>query len=148
MALVGRRHKDWNGGGAMMRGFALVVAAGLVVAGNAQGAPRILWGVDGSGGNTSALLYQIDSGNGSTSSIGAVGVGITGLAVDPTTGTLYGVSNSGTRGLYQINRSTGAGVLVGAFNPSSTIADITFDASGQLYGWAEGPDDLARIDKA
>src|SRR4051812_13697348 len=71
---------------------------------------------------------------------------ITGLAVHPVTGVLYGsvaISNPATRSrLVVINPATGLVTPVGAFNAGptgptgtpATMADLAFSPSGQLFG--------------
>ena len=113
----------------------------------------ILYGADGAGGNLSNL-YILNPTNGSIiSTVGPIGFSITGLAIDPTTGVLYGsTSRNGAAGLFNlitIDQTTGAGTLVGSFGvPNQTMADLTFTSNGTLYGWAESSqDDLYTINK-
>ena len=96
-------------------------------------------------------LYEISTADGSiVRDIGPIGFGITGLAVDPTSGLLYGTTAAhdatAPESLVLIDPATGAGTLIGTH--TLRLADITFDSTGQLYGWAEAGDDLATIDKA
>jgi hypothetical protein len=120
----------------------------------------LLYGANGAGNNPSNL-FILDPNTGQVlRTIGPIGFGVTGLAIDPTTGTLYGSTgrnndpgagpNPGS--LITINRTTGQGTLVGDVIPPasdrSPAADITFTPDGTLYGWIEpDTDDLARIDK-
>jgi CSLREA domain-containing protein len=111
----------------------------------------VLYGARG-GPLATSDLFTIDSSTGTGTSVGAIGYAVTGLAFDPTSDQLYGVTsrNSGTdpSSLITIDRSTGAGTLVGSLGGCcNVVADIAFDSSGQLYGWGEGPDDLVRIDR-
>ncbi len=122
----------------------LGVVLGVIVAAGVARADT-LYAVDGAGG-ASASLYEIDPTDGSVvQTIGSTGFShVTGLAVDPTTGVLYGWV-SGT-GLITIDTSTGAGTLVGSGN-AIQVPDLAFDASGTLYGWYEPhADDLLTID--
>jgi hypothetical protein len=89
--------------------------------------------------------------------VGRIGFAVTGLAIDPTTGTLYGATGRSTSGgapnpgsLITINRTTGAGTLIGDELPTTqAAADLTFTPDGTLYGWLEDSlDDLAVINKA
>lgn len=83
-----------------------------------------------------------------TGTIGAIGFSVTGLAVQPGTGVLYGVTATGgpnPRSLITINKTTGVGTLVGALVVASPVADITFSGGGTLYGWSEDTDDLVTI---
>jgi PEP-CTERM motif-containing protein len=98
-------------------------------------------------------LYVLNPSTGAVeATVGPIGYQITGLAIDPTTGTLYGGTSriESFHGLLTINKSTGAGTVVGAYDtPGETMADLAFDASGNLYGWLEPfSDDLYSIDKA
>ncbi len=52
------------------------------------------------------------------------------IAIDPTTGTMYGTNASN---LYTINTSTGAATLVGAMGESD-MEGMTFSENGDLYG--------------
>ncbi|MCI0457349.1 MAG: DUF4394 domain-containing protein [Gemmataceae bacterium] len=137
----------------MKRATLFLAIATLLLAwpGRAQG-DLVLYGADGSGGNPSNL-YIINPATGAVQqTVGPIGFGVTGLAFDPTTGTLYGSTGaaSRTQGLITINLTTGAGTLVGEFNlGGETMADIAFDSAGNLFGWAEpGSDDLFSINKA
>lgn len=107
------------------------------------------------GGGAASNLYSVDSSTGTATAIGPTGVALTGLAVDPTTGIMYGATTPNSPvsplSLVTINTTTGAATLVGSFAlqvGGSAIADLAFNASGQLYGWEEGPDDLASINKS
>jgi len=117
-------------------------------------AAETLYGADGSQGNLSNLLI-LDARNGALiCTIGPIGFGVTGLAVHPNTGVLFG--STGNRSpispgsLITINKGTGAGTLVGSFGlAGKTMADLTFTSDGTLYGWlsdpAGGPEDLYTI---
>ena len=91
--------------------------------------------------------------------VGPIGFPITGLAEDPSTGTLYGSTARGPSTstehnglLIRIDEQTGAGTLIGDLRPDpddETAADITFTPDGALFGWLEpNSDDLAAINKA
>jgi CSLREA domain-containing protein len=104
------------------------------------------------GSSTTSDLYTIDPATGTATSVGPIGYAVTGLAFDPTTGKLYGVttgnSTSSPRSVITIDRKTGAGTVVGPFGGCcDNIADLAFKG-GKLFGWGEGPDDLVKIDKA
>jgi Ca2+-binding RTX toxin-like protein len=112
----------------------------------------ILYGA--TGGEVNSDLYMIDTATGATTSIGPIGFAVTGLAVDPNSGTLYGstslLSPNSPKSLITINKTTGAGTLVGpVVIPGEEVADLTFDAAGTLYGWTEMfKDDLVTINTA
>ena len=115
-------------------------------------AGEILYGATGSQGVTS-VLYQIDKTTGAGTAIGSIGFNVSGIAFDPTSGILYGLSGNADAGpaeLVTINTTTGAGTLVGTVTGAVTDAfpDITFDAAGNLYAWTENGDRLVKIDKA
>lgn len=136
-----------------MKRSSLVIAllAVLSVIARPASAASILYGATGSGGAPSSL-YTIDTTTGAATLVGAIGFSVTGLAFDPTTGILYGGTSNvaAVSELITIDPLTGAGTSVGAYGTGSqTMADITFDASGQLFGFLEpGSDDLYRINKA
>jgi Ca2+-binding RTX toxin-like protein len=112
----------------------------------------VLYGA--TGGENNSNLYLIDTTTGATTTLGPIGYAVTGLAVDPNTGILYGstsmFSPSDPGSLITINKTTGAGTLVGSIGiQDEEVADLTFDASGTLYGWTEMfTDDLVTIDTA
>ena len=135
--------------------MAVVAAAVLGVAlwAPSARAAELLLGADGGSGYPADLLV-IDPQTGKvTERIGPVGYSITGLAVDPTTGTLYGVTGNADitnpSFLVRIDPHTGAGTLVGDEIPTSDTgaADITFRSDGTLFGWSEDTDDLVTINK-
>jgi hypothetical protein len=119
---------------------------------------ELLYGTDGAGNNPSNLYILNPSNGGVVRTVGPIGFGVTGLAIDPTTGTLYGTTGRNTGpgtgpnpvSLITINRTTGAGTFVGKLRPNNEgAADITFTSDGTLYGWLEpGTDDLVTINKA
>ncbi len=117
----------------------------------------ILYGIDGSGSNSSApQLYTIDPATGDIlTDIGPVGFSVTGMAFHPDTQVLYGVSggsNSGAhpKSLVTINTSTGAGTWQGTMKDSGNVTrnmtDLSFRSNGTLYGWANDTQDLYTID--
>lgn len=123
---------------------------------------HILYAADGAASNPQCKLYIISQEDGSViQTIGNIGFAVTGMAVDPTTGILYGVTGAGGRSggpsnpnnfpghLITINKATGQGTVVGDILPGTTVgaADITFTSDGTLYGWSEDTDDLVVIDK-
>ena len=66
--------------------------------------------------------------------VGAIGFNnVGGIAAHPSTGVLYGVSNSPTVRLLTINISTEAGTIVGALG-SGMPTDIAFNSAGTLDG--------------
>lgn len=95
-------------------------------------------------------LYTVNPATGAMTSIGPIGSGMSGMAVDPTNGHLYGVTSGASSdpdSLYLINTSTGAGTRVGAaFSLGTQMHDIAFDPDGQLWG-VDTSGDLYSIDK-
>jgi len=138
------------------------LAAGVLLAPSASAAP-VLYGATGANELAAppSNLYRINPDTGAATSIGpikiAIGGGtvqtaITGLAVDPTTLRLYGLTGtielSGTaRTLIAIDPATAAATVVASVG-NNEIEDLAFDPYGQLYGWNTTGDDLVRIDKA
>jgi hypothetical protein len=119
--------------------------------------PQTLYGAKG--GSSASDLFTIDPATGVATSIGPTGIAPTGLAFDPTTGLLYAASSNQSpgspRSLYTVDPATGVATLVSQFTLSGVplgnghpVADICFDAGGQLYGWVEHEDSFAIIDKA
>ncbi len=126
----------------------------------------ILYGTDGSQGNPSEL-YILDKSDGSIgTTVGPIGFAVTGLAIHPTTGVLYGSTSNNDANfpghLITINKETGQGTIVGDFGfivaasvgpfggiATQTMADLTFNPSGVLFGWLENStDDLFTIELA
>lgn len=120
-------------------------------------AQTVLYGTINSAGTST--LVRLDPATGALlQTIGPVGFAINGLAVDPTTGVLYGAtSSSGESGpsssIVTISKTTGAGALVGSTNQNQ-VATIAFAPNGTLYGWSDNvttpgdSDDLVVINKA
>jgi Ca2+-binding RTX toxin-like protein len=140
-----------------------LLAAVLAPAASAAPPPG-LYGATGVLGNDTAPpsnLYRIDPNTGAATTVGPIGYALGGLALDPTTGILYGVTTareltSVERFLIRLDDTTGAGTVVGSLG-TNHIGDIAFDNRGQLYGWSESRradggfaavDDLVRINKA
>src|SRR5262245_60626557 len=116
------------------------VHAGTLYAATSAGGPGELYIIDQS---TGAVVQDIGPLNDGAS----VNYPITGLAFSPTTGQLYGsTGNAGSVDamLVRINPTTAAVTVVGPFNAGptnssgvpTTMADIAFDAAGNLYGVA------------
>jgi len=106
------------------------------------------YAVGATGSSSVSNLYSINADTGATvATIGAIGRALTGLAQHPKTGVLYGVTTPQSpvepQSLITIDLATGAGTLVAS--TGKTIADISFDSMGNLYGWSESSDDLVSI---
>ena len=131
---------------------ALASFAALLLPAAGQAASGVLYETVGGNPATtpSTSLYRVDPSSGATTVVGDTGQKFTGLAVDPTDGQLYGVTNqqsANPRALYKINSATGGVQIVGPLGLSNPVADIDFDIGGNLYGWSEDTDRLARINK-
>ena len=135
-------------------GLTLGLAFSLAAAAPAFAA-EVLYAADGAGGNPSNLYILNPATGAVVSTVGPIGFAVTGLAIHPTTGILYGSTgrNSATspHSLITIDKTTGAGTLVGSYvvGSTETMADLTFTSDGTLYGWLEpGSDDLYTINTA
>jgi hypothetical protein len=91
-------------------------------------------------------LFTADPATGSTTLVGDLvdangAIGVTGIAFDPFTRVLYGVTAGNSfndpYSLFTIDTATGDATLIGSFG-SPPILDISFDANGVLYGWRRG----------
>jgi hypothetical protein len=144
----------------LRRCLAILTVSGcaLLAFATAASAREILYGAGAQGdGGSPSTLYILDPSSGSSlQTIGPIGFSVTGLAVDPTHGTLYGSTGRATAGgapnpgsLIKINRTTGAGTLIGDLRPDTeTAGDLTFTPDGVLYGFLVPSSlDLATIDK-
>lgn len=130
---------------------------------SAPSASTTLYAVTGSGpgfcGGSPSTLYELDPGSAAAQKIADITIGgdavthVTGLAVHPSTGTLYGFMNfqdsdcdlsGGTDGtLITINKTTGVAAMVGSEGDAGIQSpDMTFDPFGTLYAWGENSDDL------
>lgn len=101
---------------------------------------------------TTSNLYTVNPATGVMTSIGPIGFALTGLAVDPTTGILYGLttpnSTAHPRSLITVDPVTGAGTFIGAtVSGRDPLTDLAFDSLGNCYGQAQNSL-LASINKA
>lgn len=72
----------------------------------------------------------------------------TGMAGDPTDGTLYAASCDITQtGIYTVDTSTGTASLVGTTSDAPCLIGIAIDGSGQMYGYDIVTDSLYSVDK-
>ena len=133
-----------------------VLGLALAVALCAPAGAATLYATDSGASDPDGHLYAVDPATGATTDIGVLGWGVTGMAVDPTSGVLYGVTGAeftGTVELITIDRTTGAGSLVAplSIDPSQRVTDIAFTTGGQLYGLHKvdgSTSHLATINKA
>ncbi len=78
----------------------------------------------------------------------ASGQSWSGMAGDPTDGTLYGASTNITDSmLYTLDESSGTATLVGEITNAPCIIGIAVNASGEMYGLDICNDELMSIDK-
>jgi hypothetical protein len=112
-------------------------------------AQMVLYAASGSSG-VNGHLYILNQANGSVITdvgalvdVGGNPYGLTGLAYNAATNTLYGAtattSTTAPSSLVTINRSTAQVTLVGPFNivDGGTLSDTTFQpGTGTLFGWA------------
>jgi hypothetical protein len=138
----------------VLGGIAAAIAALMLSTAPAFGQGEILYGADGASGVPADLLVIDPATAEVVEVVGGTGFGITGLAKDPTTGILYGVSGGADVSLpgwlFSIDERTGAATPLGDLFAGTTnpAADITFTSDGTLYGWSENSDDLVTINKA
>jgi hypothetical protein len=117
---------------------------------------RALFGTDANAGN----LLTIDPATGIGTIVGPMGIGpVPALALDPSTGTMYAATGSGSADLYRIDPGTGAATLIGPTGLSdgeslAAVGDMAFRADGILYAAVNvvgnggtGSDNLATINK-
>jgi hypothetical protein len=108
----------------------------------------VLYAADGAAGNPSSL-HILDPATGAvTSIVGPIGFAVTGLAVRPTTGDLYGstANQSNDAGsLIRVDKATGLGTLIGPYGINGTLVDLTFAGDGTLYGWGQPTRVLHRV---
>ena len=132
--------------------------------GLATAADGTLYGLNSGGasstGRSAGQLVTIDPATGATVAIGSLGLTSLSegdLAFDPTTGTLYGVSNEQDqfdRRLFTINTATGASTDLGnitrfgAIVNSSDFSAMAFTADGSLLLLDTFMDRLYTVDKA
>jgi hypothetical protein len=135
--------------------FVAVAGVVMATAGSALAlpAPTLFMATGGTGSPSKTALpsnlYSVNPDNAQATSVGNTGYAITGLAQDPTTGILYAISNNKSpiapKTLLKLDPANGAATAVGPLG--LIIADISFDSQGNLFGWSEENDALAKIDK-
>lgn len=93
-------------------------------------------------GSNFASLYTINPNTGAGTAVGPINTAIEGLAVDPTTDVLYGLTyNNGE--LFSLDKLTGAGTLVTTFGPPVGAGHnqwngFGIDGAGVFYGSVGG----------
>jgi hypothetical protein len=107
----------------------------------------IVYAVSGAGGSASTL-YTLNLNGSVASTVGTVTVGGTGvmvssIALNPSSGVLYGAAADPVSGIGQlltINPSTAVATEVGSFGltpPSTNVASLAFSATGTLYAYSK-----------
>lgn len=91
-------------------------------------------------------LYSIDPTTGFGTLIGTdLGHAVNAIAVDPTSGILYGSTTSWSgpfNGLLQIDPITGTAIEIGEFGDNFTsIVGLSIDSNGNLFAWHEPDED-------
>lgn len=112
---------------------------------------RVLYAADGANSNADCHLFALNPATGGVlSDVGPIGFDVTGLALDPSTGVLYGATGlqdpNSPNSIITVNPATGAGTLVGPEIAGGPLADIAFTSDRVLYGWGEGTDNLYTVD--
>jgi hypothetical protein len=124
---------------AVMLVMALTGADRLAAADRGPAAQPAIDSIAAFAGDNDGNIYRLDPQTGVViEPIGNSGLGpVTGLAVHPATGVLYGVlgnDNSQNRGaLIVVDQATGAGTIIGGAN-TTIVTDIQFAVDGSLYG--------------
>ena len=108
-----------------------------------------LYAADGATGNPSSLHILDASSGGVISIVGPIGFAVTGLAVHPITGDLYGstanLDENSAGSLIRVDKATGHGTLIGSYGITGTLTDLTFTSDGTLYGWGQPTRVLQRV---
>ena len=101
-------------------------------------------------------LYTVNLANGAATLIGAIRlpggkpIGVTGMAFQPQTGVLYGITSelspNNPHSLVTIDPATGAASVVGELN--TVGSDLAFDSKGTLYVWMQSSSQLGTVDVA
>lgn len=116
---------------------------------------QVLYAARG-GPNTTSDLYTVDPATGVMTSVGAIGFAMTGLAEDPLTAILYGITSFNSavhpHALVTVDPVTGAGTFIAAESQAGggigiPWTDIAFDSLGNLYALGQGGK-LLSVDKA
>ncbi len=98
-------------------------------------------------------LYSVNLASGTATLVGAIRlpgakpIGVTGMAVHPSTGVLYGITSeqspNNPRSLVTIDPASGSAALIGELGVVGS--DIAFDSKGTLYLWLQGTSQLGTV---
>ncbi len=134
----------------------VIVSLGMLASFAANAAT--LFGVSLNGFDSStpgpSSLYKIDPATGAATLIGTdLGYPVNSIAIDPTTGIMYGStanwSNDDFIGrLLQIDPVTGTATDIGSTGFLYCCRVITFNSAGELWGWEEEDDSPVTINKS
>lgn len=140
----------------------LVLAASLVAWLSAATAAEVIYGTThpeqlrSGSAPVAGSLYRIEPETAAHAMVGAVRmdgrepIGVTGLAIHPASGVLYGItaanSPSHPNSLVTINIANGDATLVGSLGVAAT--DIAFDRAGTLFTWLRDTSQMATLDLA
>ncbi len=103
--------------------------------------------------NDDSYVYELDSGGnlrtidvatGDATLVGTVGADWSGMATDPTDGTIYVCTGTD---LYTLDPDAVSTSLIGSFGVDFMI-DIAIDGDGQMYGFSVSTDTFYEIDKS
>ena len=109
----------------------------------------------GGGDDAAGSLYMVDPRTGAAKAVGGLRIrgrpiGITGLAVHPRTGVLYGVTAGSSpnhrNSLVTIDPNTAEATLVGEMRVAGS--DVTFNNEGDLFIWLPDTNQVGRINIA
>lgn len=109
----------------------------------------------GPGDDNAGSLYVVDPSTGASKAVGALRIqgkpiGITGIAVHPKTGILYGVTAGSSpnhrNSLVTIDPNTAEATLVGQMRVAGS--DIAFNGDGELFIWLPDTNQVGRINLA
>src|SRR5258708_34591612 len=99
-------------------------------------------------------LYTITLASGTATLVGAIRlppskpIGVTGMAVHPVTGVIYGITSeqspNHSRSLVTIDPATATATLIGQLGMAGS--DIAFDSNGALYMWLPQSGQLGTVD--
>lgn len=123
----------------------LLAVTALAICSTKAVAQPIMYAASGSNG-VAGSLYTVNPATGAATLVapllaGGLPVGLTAMAYNSSTDTLYGGTTQGSPNfpgsLVTINRTTGAVTVIGSFLAASpAMADLTFQpGSGTMFGW-------------
>jgi hypothetical protein len=110
-----------------------------------------LYGIDNASRNLGTISTSTGAFTPAVPVTGVAGDTISGMSIDPTTGTVYITATTGApatlANLYTLNLGSGVATLVGPITGYPAIVDIAVSNGGKLYAHDVGGDRILRIDK-